>query len=347
MTAREDAGVAPGAVPGVGGGGLMLSLAVLALLLAAVGLAVGPAGPAPLAAVRDLLRGEPDVMAVILLELRLPRLLLALLVGAALGMAGAAMQAYLRNPLAEPGVLGVSSCAAFGAVVAFYGGFAALSILALPVGGILGALAGAVLVSLLAGRGAGVATLILVGVAVNALAAALTALVLSLTSNPFAFYEAAMWLMGSVADRALSHVLMTIPFVVAGAALLLAARPGLDALVLGEEAARGLGVDIARLGRLVLAGTALAVGAAVAASGVVGFVGLMAPHVVRAAVGHRPGATLLPSALAGIVLVLAADIVVRLVPTGRELQLGVLTALIGAPFLLGLAIRRAGRDMWG
>ena len=326
------------------GRSLLLALGALAFVLSLTSLAVGPAGLSVIGALPDVLRGEPSVLGVILLELRLPRLLLALLVGATLGLAGAAMQGYLRNPLAEPGVLGVSSCAAFGAVVAFYSGLATLSLLALPVGGIAGALLGAVLVSLLAGRGASVGTLILVGVAVNALAAALTAMVLSLSRNPFAFYEASMWLMGSIADRTLEHVLITLPFVIAGGALLLAARSGLDALVLGEEAARGLGVDIARLGRLVVAGTALAVGAAVAASGVVGFVGLMAPHVVRAAVGHRPGATLWPAALAGVVLVLAADIAVRLVPTQRELQLGVLTAMLGAPFLIGLAVRHAGRD---
>jgi iron complex transport system permease protein len=323
---------------------LILGLGGLASLLALASLAVGPAGLYVLAALPDVLRGESGVLGVILLELRLPRLLLAMLVGGTLGLAGAAMQGYLRNPLAEPGVLGVSSCAALGAVVAFYSGFAALSLVALPLGGIAGALLGAVLVSLIAGRGASVGTLILVGVAVNALAAALTAMVLSLSRNPFAFYEASMWLMGSIADRTQQHVLITLPFVLAGGGLLLAARSGLDALVLGEEAARGLGIDIVRLGRLVLAGTALAVGAAVAASGVVGFVGLMAPHAVRAAVGHRPGATLWPAALAGVVLVLAADIAVRLLPTQRELQLGVLTAMLGAPFLIGLALRRSGGD---
>jgi len=326
---------------------LIVSLTVLVGLLALLSLAVGPAGAAVLAGAGDVLAGRPTAMAAILLELRLPRCLLAILVGLTLGMSGAVMQAFLRNPLAEPGVLGVSSCAAFGATVVFYGGLAAISPLILPAGGIVGAFTGSLLVGLLARRGLGVATLVLVGVAINALSAAATAMVLSLSPNPFAFYEISLWLMGSIADRTLTQVLLALPFVIVGGALLWRTRAALDALTLGEEAAQGLGFDLARTGQLILAGAAMAVGASVAVSGVVGFVGLMAPHGVRAAVGHRPSASLVPAALVGAALVLAADLAIRLLATEHEIQLGVLTALLGAPFLLWLAIRRGPLgDSW-
>jgi iron complex transport system permease protein len=308
--------------------------------LAGISVAVGPAGLAWGAAVGDALAGRDSVPALVLMEIRLPRALLGIVVGAALGLAGAAMQGLLRNPLAEPGVLGVSACAAFGAVLAFYSGLVRLAPVALPVAAILGALLGTAALFAWAWRDATVATLLLVGVAVNALAGAATALALALSPNPYAFYEVMFWLMGSLADRSLVHVAVALPCVVLGALPLLHARRGLDALSLGEETAQSLGVAPLAVARWIGLGTALAVGGAVAVSGVIGFVGLMAPHAVRPFVGYRPGATLLASAGAGAVLTLAADIVVRLLPTGRELQLGVMTALLGAPFLGWLALRR-------
>ena len=317
------------------------------VLLAGVSILVGPAGLPWGTAIEDLLSGRDSLPAMVLVEIRLPRALLGVVVGAALGLAGAAMQGLLRNPLAEPGVLGVSACAALGAVVAFYSGLVRLMPATLPVAAILGALLGTVALFAWAGRGATVATLLLVGVAVNALAGAATAFGLALSPNPYAFYEVMFWLMGSLADRALDHVALALPCVVLGAVPLLLMRRGLDALSLGEETASSLGIMPASVARWIGLGTALTVGGAVAVSGVIGFVGLMAPHAVRPFVGYRPGATLIASAGAGAALTLAADIAVRLLPTGRELQLGVMTALLGAPFLGWLAIRRRGNGAGG
>lgn len=315
-------------------------LALPVIVLAGVSILVGPPGLPWGTAVADILAGRDSVAALVLAELRLPRALLGVTVGAALGVAGAAMQGLLRNPLAEPGVLGVSACAALGAVIAFYTGLVQLVPGALPAAAILGALLGTAALLAWAGRGATVATLLLVGVAINALAGAATAFALALSPNPYAFYEVMFWLMGSLADRSLDHVLLAVPCVILGAVPLLLMRRGLDALSLGEETASALGVVPSAVARWIGLGTALMVGGAVAVSGVIGFVGLMAPHAVRPFVGYRPGTTLVASGAAGAVLTLAADIAVRLLPTGRELQLGVMTALLGAPFLGWLAVRR-------
>jgi iron complex transport system permease protein len=328
--------------------GVSAALGVFVVALFAASIAVGPTGFAPLSALSDALAGRDSPMALVLVELRLPRALLGAILGGALGLAGAAMQGLLRNPLAEPGVTGVTATAALGAVLTFYGGYASATPLALPLAGIAGAASGAILLLAIAGRDATVATVILIGAALNALAGAATALVLGLSPNPYAFYEIGTWLMGSIADRGLDHVALALPCVALGCLPLLAARRGLDALALGEETARGLGVDPRRLTWLVVSGAALAVGGAVAVSGVVGFVGLMAPHAIRPLVRHRPGASLVPSALAGAALVLIADITLRLLPTGRELPLGVMTALLGAPVLWQLAwrARRGGQTPW-
>lgn len=277
-------------------------------------------------------------------ELRVPRATLGLLIGGVLGLSGAVLQGWLRNPLAEPGVIGVSACAGFAAVCAFYSGLAAMFAAALPLAGICGA---AIAVALLVGAvrsGTGTVSLLLMGVAINAVAAALIALVLALSPNPFAYQEISLWLAGSIVDRDLGHLAIAAPFMAAGAALVLGASRWLDALSLGEDAARSLGVDTRSLGVRLTLGVGLMVGAATSVAGVVGFVGLMAPHLVRERVGYLPGATLVPSMLAGAALVLAADIVVRLLPTAFELQLGVFTSLAGAPFLVR-AVRKA-RASW-
>jgi iron complex transport system permease protein len=318
---------------------------LLVILLTGISIAVGPNGLPWGEALADLIAGRDSVPALVLADIRLPRALLGLVVGAALGIAGAAMQGLLRNPLAEPGVLGVSACAALGAVIVFYTGLVRLVPAALPVAAIAGALLGTAALFAWAGRGATVATLLLVGVAINALAGAATAFSLALSPNPYAFYEVMFWLMGSLADRSLDHVLLALPCVGLGIVPLLLMRRSLDALSLGEETALALGVAPAGVARWIGVGTALVVGGAVAVSGVIGFVGLMAPHAVRPFVGYRPGATLVASAGAGAVLTLAADIAVRLLPTGRELQLGVMTALLGAPFLAWLAVRRRHNGM--
>uniref|UniRef100_UPI003564BE7F FecCD family ABC transporter permease n=1 Tax=Phaeovulum sp. TaxID=2934796 RepID=UPI003564BE7F len=264
-----------------------------------------------------------------------------ILVGAALGMAGAAMQGFLRNPLAEPGLIGTSGAAALGAVIAIHTGAYAAFALALPLAALTGAGLAVALVMVLAGREARALTLILAGVALSALAGALTALVLNLAPSPYAAAEIVFWLMGSLADRSMLHVALAAPFVLAGGALLWAQGRGLDALTLGEDAAASLGVSLPRLRLGVVAGSAMMVGAATAVTGAVGFVGLVVPHLLRRAVGARPSRLLPASALGGAAMLLAADIATRLIVPERDLKLGVLTALVGAPFLLRMIRQQA------
>ncbi len=315
---------------------LLLTLVGLVVVLSMTSLSIGRAPLQMWDAVVSLWRGEDDVFVLILTELRVPRVALGILVGASLGMAGAAMQGLLRNPLAEPGIVGVSGCAALGAVLVFYTGLAGVFPLALPLGGIAGAVVAVLLLYLLAGRRSGILTLILAGIAINAFAGALTSLVLNLSSSPFAFLEIIFWQMGSLADRSLQYVWLCLPLMAAGWLMLLRSAPALDALTLGEETASSLGIHLPRSQILVIGGTALAVGSGVAVSGVIGFVGLVVPHLLRPLVAHQPGRLLPVSALGGAALVLAADIALRLIPTETELKLGVVTALVGAPFFLYL-----------
>lgn len=314
-------------------------LALLAAVLFAGSLLIGRVALPLAGTLADLEHGNWSPAALILVELRLPRALLGVLVGASLGLAGAAMQGLLRNPLAEPGIMGVSGLASFGAVAAFYTGLSARFALALPLGGIAGAGLAVLLLYALAGRAAGVLTLLLAGAAITSLAGALTALALNLSPNPYASFEILFWLMGSLADRSLDHVWLAAPPMVLGWLLLGSAGPALDALTLGEETAESLGFALATVRLRLILGAALAVGAAVAVSGAIGFVGLVVPHLIRPLVGHQPSRLLLPSAFGGAALVSAADIGVRLIQIGPELQLGVLTALIGAPFFLALVLR--------
>lgn len=323
---------------------LLPSLTLLVALLMLLSLAVGEAPLSLLSAVSALLSGTSNLETLLLLELRLPRALLGALVGASLGLAGAAMQGFLRNPLAEPGVIGVSSCAAFGAVVTFYSGLALAFPLALPLGGIAGACLSVLLLHLLAGREASTLSLILAGVAINAFAAALTSLALNLAPNPYAALEIVFWIMGSLADRSMDHVQLVGPIMLVGAIMLFSAGRGLDALTLGEETAASLGFDMARLRLKLVLGTALVVGSAVAVSGAIGFVGLVVPHILRPFVGQQPSQLLPASALGGAALLLAADLLVRLLPITPELKLGVVTALVGAPIFLFL-LRRLRREM--
>ncbi len=302
-------------------GGLAGALAVISLLL-------GPAG-----------FGWPKSNALLIVtEIRLPRTLLGVLIGAALGLAGAVLQGYLRNPLAEPGVIGISGGAGLGAVLAIHSGASAAFALALPMGGMLGALAATALVLLLAGERGGALTLILAGVAVSSVATALISLALSLSQNPFAAVEIVFWLLGSLADRSLTHVWLAGPFMIVGMILMLRLGSGLDALSLGDEAAANLGVDLGGVRREAVIGAALAVGSATAVAGTIGFVGLIVPHLLRRLVGQQPSRLLPASLIGGAILVLAADIVLRLVSPSGELRLGVLTALIGTPLFLWLVI---------
>ena len=321
---------------------LAAGLGVVAVALFAASLGIGRA---PVTLLDLLLTPGPAVdpdaagiAAIVLTEIRLPRAILALMVGAALGLSGAALQGYLRNPLAEPRLDGASAIAALGAVVVLYFGLAARDGWTLPAGGIVGALIGVTFVHLLAGRNASPTVLILAGVAVNSLAAALTSLALSLAPSPFAMQEIVFWLLGSLADRSFEHVLLALPFILVGGILLLATARGLEALTLGSDAAQSLGIALPRLQIQVALGTALAVGAAVAVSGAIGFVGLVVPHLLRPLVGWRPAALLPVSALGGAVLTLAADIATRVLSRDAELNLGVVTAMVGAPFFIYLLV---------
>jgi len=307
----------------------LAGLVVLLVILAALSMMVGPAG-----------FGLSDRAAgMILMEIRLPRTMLAILVGGGLGLSGAVLQGYLRNPLAEPGIIGVAGGAGLGAVLAIHSGASTAFALALPLGGLAGAAIAMLAVLLLAGSRGGGLSLILAGVAVASLASALISGVLALSRNPFAAVEIVFWLLGSLADRSLVHVWLAAPFIVTGAALLLAQGPALDALTLGTDVATNLGIDAARLRFAVLAGATLAVGAATAVAGTIAFVGLIVPHVLRPMVGHVPSRLLPASFLGGAVLLLAADLVVRLVTPAGELRLGVVTALIGTPFFVWLVAR--------
>ena len=321
--------------PGVLVGGL--SLLVAMLFVASLG--IGYARFDLLQALRDVGGGAHTASALVLIELRLPRALLGALVGFSLGLTGAAMQGLMRNPLAEPGIVGISGTAALGAVAVFYFGLAGTFPLVLPLGGVAGAIVSTVLLFGLAGRGAGTTTLILAGVAINSFAAALTSLALNLAPNPFAVTEIVYWLLGSLADRSLPYVWLVLPLMVAGWALIITAAPALDALTLGEDTATSLGFNLARLRLQLIGGTALAVGSAVAVTGAVSFVGLVVPHLLRPWVAHRPGRLLFASGLGGAALTLAADISVRVLPVRPELKLGVVTAIIGAPFLFNLIWR--------
>lgn len=308
-------------------GGLAL-IAALALLLS---LAVGPTGA--------LIDAAPAARALIFWEIRMPRAILGALAGAALGLAGAALQGYLRNPLAEPSIIGVSGGAALGAVLAIHLGLAHVFALALPVGGLIGALGAMLAVMALSGTRGGPVTLILAGLAVSALATALISLALNLSANPFASVEMVFWMMGSLADRSLTHVFLAAPLIVLGLWLLLRAARALDALTLGEDAAHSMGIDLDRTRLLIVAGTALGVGAATAVTGVIGFIGLIVPHALRPLAGQRPGLLLPASALGGAALLLTADVALRLAQPFVDLRIGVFTALLGAPFFVWLVLR--------
>jgi iron complex transport system permease protein len=301
-------------------------------------LGVGPADISTTDALAALAGIGSETTQIIVLEIRLPRVLLGVMVGATLGLSGAALQGLLRNPLAEPGLIGVSSTAALGAVLTLYTGAAGAFTLALPLGGVAGAVIGVVLLHILAGRDGGNLTLILAGIAITSMSGALTALVLNLAPSPFAALEIVFWLMGSLADRSFAHVWLALPFVTSGWVLLITLGRPLDALTLGEDTAQSLGFDVRYARTRLILGTALAVGAATAIAGTIGFLGLVVPHLLRPFVAHRPGALLIPSALGGAILLLLADIAVRLPFPGNELKLGVLTALLGGPCFLWLIV---------
>lgn len=314
-----------------------VGLLALAVLLCGASLMVGRAA-VPLSAWTD----HADPRWAIIFELRLPRTILAVAVGAGLGTAGAAMQGYTRNPLADPAALGVSSMAALGAVLTLYLGAGGAQPWVLSTAAMGMAMLAVVLLLALAGVGSGVVTFVLAGVILQTLAGAGVALALSLAPNPWAVNEIVNWLMGSLADRSMDEVRFALPFIGVGLVLILMTGRALDALTLGETSARSLGVDLRTTRALLAVGVALVTGASVAVTGVIGFIGLIVPHLLRPLVGSRPGALLLPSALGGVVLILAADVLVRIIPSGNEVKLGIAMAALGGPFffVLLLSMRR-------
>ena len=275
---------------------------------------------------------------IILTELRLPRAILAVMLGAGLGAAGAAMQGYLRNPLADPGLFGIAPGAALGAVLSFWTGWASTG-WALPLFALTGAAGAMALLTLIAGRSGSVMLFTLAGMMIASLAGALMSLAISLSPTPFALSEIVTWLMGALTDRSWHDVLFAVPLTLAGIAILVVAGRSLDALSLGDAAARSLGVDPRRLQLLMIAGVGLTVGAGVAAAGIIGFVGLIVPHLLRRFTDRRPSSLILPSALAGALLLLVADCLCRVLPLASELRLGIALSLLGAPFFLGLLLR--------
>src|SRR5215218_7581401 len=313
--------------------------AALVTLLALASLGTGPVRLSPLKVIEALFGGGTDVQQTIVREIRLPRMILGLAIGAILGLSGAALQGLLRNPLASPSLFGAPQSAAFGAVLVIALGLADVRSWALPIAAIIGAFTSVFALLAIAGRNAGLLILILSGLALSSLAGAATALVMNLSSNPFVVLEIAFWLLGSLEDRSFRHVALALPFIVAGAIVLLSQRNAFRALSLGEETAQSLGIDVARLRLWVISGVALGVGGAVSVTGTIGFIGLVAPHLVRPLIGHDPARLLVPSALTGAALLLAADIAVRIIPSTTDIKVGVLTSIIGVPFFLYLIVR--------
>ena len=311
----------------------------LAALLVAVSMASLSIGAAHLSPheIVDGLFGQSDVAMIIIRDIRAPRLVLALSIGGFLGLSGAALQGLLRNPLAEAAVFGAPQGAALGAVIVHYLGLSDALSFWLPIAAIAGALLSSILLFGVAGRSRG-ENLVLAGLAIGSLASAAVALILSLSPNPFAMTEILFWLMGSLEDRSLRHVLLSLPLLALACVLLMRFGAGYRALTLGEEAAFSLGFDISRLKILTILAVSIGSGASVAVAGSIGFIGLMAPHLARAFVGSDPQRIMAPSALVGSILLTSADILVRIVPSTSEVRIGVVTALLGGPLFLYIAL---------
>lgn len=282
--------------------------------------------------------GGSDPRWAIVFGLRLPRTILAILVGGALGLGGAALQGYTRNPLADPAALGVSTSAALGAVLTLYLGTAGEATWVLPAAAMIGAGLGVAVLLGLAGATSSIVTFVLAGFVIQTVCGSAIALALNLAPNPWAVNEIVNWLMGSLADRSVEEVKLAAPGVILGSLLLLTMGRSLNALTLGEQGAKSLGVELSRTRLLVAAGVAIAVGSSVAVTGVISFVGLITPHLLRPLLGSKPSAVLFPSFLGGAVLTLAADILVRLTPAASEIKLSVAMAILGGPFFLAMLI---------
>ena len=314
---------------------LRLFLISMVILLFFCSLLTGHTQASVITSLKALISGEGS-LGTVMQEIRLPRAILAVLIGGSLGLCGAAMQGYLRNPLAEPGLIGISGSAALGAVLSLQTGFAAAFWLALPLSALVMSFLAVLLIMLLAGKQGRSLTLILAGIAISALAGAMLSLVLNLSPNPYATAEIVFWMMGSLGDRSFNHVWLALPFCVVGSVMLLSIGPALNALTLGEDTAQTMGISLVNTRYILVIGVAAMIGATTAVAGAVGFVGLVVPHILRRWVKSQPSRLMWASMLGGAALVLAADILVRLVLPDRDLKLGVVMAILGAPLFLHL-----------
>ena len=314
---------------------LSLFLISMVILLFFCSLLTGHTQASVITSLKALISGEGP-LGTVMQEIRLPRAILAVLIGGSLGLCGAAMQGYLRNPLAEPGLIGISGSAALGAVLSLQTGFAAAFWLALPLSALVMSFLAVLLIMLLAGKQGRSLTLILAGIAISALAGAMLSLVLNLSPNPYATAEIVFWMMGSLADRSFNHVWLALPFCVVGSIMLLSIGPALNALTLGEDTAQTMGISLVNTRYILVIGVAAMIGATTAVAGAIGFVGLVVPHILRRWVKSQPSRLMWASMLGGAALVLAADILVRVVLPDRDLKLGVVMAILGAPLFLHL-----------
>lgn len=316
--------------------GILLPTLLLVLVMA---VNVGPVDIDLGKAIHDWLDNQTTIESLILFDIRLPRSLLAMLIGATLGLAGASLQGLLRNPLAEPGIIGVSNGAALGAVIVFYYGIAGIAWFLLPLGGLIGALLAMSIIFLLVGRNRSIITLILAGIAINAIGGAFIALALNFAESPYAMQEIVFWLLGSVSNRSVNELYIAMPFMLLGWGMMLYCGRFLNALTLGEETAKSMGFHVARMRLVLIVGVTASVGAAVSVAGNIGFIGLVVPHLIRPFVAYEPRRLLLPSAITGAILLLIADMVVQILSADGEMKLGVITALVGAPFFLLLILK--------
>ena len=316
--------------------GILLPVLLLVLVMA---VNVGPVDIDLGKAIQDWLNDQTTIESLILFDIRLPRSLLAMLIGATLGLAGASLQGLLRNPLAEPGIIGISNGAALGAVIVFYYGIAGIAWFLLPLGGLIGALVAMIIIFLLVGQNRSIITLILAGIAINAIGGAFIALALNFAESPYAMQEIVFWLLGSVSNRSVNELYIAMPFMLVGWGMMLYCGRFLNALTLGEETAKSMGFNVARMRLVLILGVTASVGAAVSVAGNIGFIGLVVPHLIRPFVAYEPRRLLLSSAITGAILLLIADIVVQILSDNGEMKLGVITALVGAPFFLFLILK--------
>jgi len=313
---------------------LTLLLALILAVIAFLSLFIGAADLGAGDILAALAGHAKETTEIIVVELRLPRMVMGILAGATLGLSGAALQGLLRNPLADPGIIGVSSTAGLGAVMAIYFGLSSVFPLSIQIMSMGGAILATLILSFISSRDSSVLTLILAGIGISSLATAAIALTMNFAPTPMSLQDMIMWLMGSLDNRTLNDILLAGPFILGGWLIMRGVGQGLDACSLGEDTARTLGIDLKRLRMKVILGSAISVGATVSVCGAIGFVGLVVPHMVRSLIGYAPGRLLLPSALLGAILLTLADLVTR-IPLGHgQLRLGVVTAFIGSPLFL-------------